>query len=140
MLTVPRLLEELVDAGRWPRNVDEARAQNIKPLVAPELVRRLAPEESNLYLLPPPFHTVREHSQENQFWSWPTTDPDGIDFDLALDIGDFGLGSDAPILLDYREDATNPRVIRLRWSPDGSPNRWVAMAPDFRTFVDVLGL
>jgi hypothetical protein len=66
-------------------------------------------------------------------------DPGGIDFDLALDIADFGLGSDAPILLDYREDTTNPRVIRLRWQ-QGTPNQWVIMAPDFRSFVEALGL
>jgi hypothetical protein len=66
--------------------------------------------------------------------------PEGIDFDLALDIGDFGLGSDAPILLDYRVDAENPRVIRLRWSPGGEDNRWVVMASTFDSFVEALGL
>ena len=67
-------------------------------------------------------------------------DPAGIDFDLALDIGDFGLGSDAPILLDYCEDAARPRVLRLEWSHDGSDNRWVVMASDFASIVEALGL
>ncbi len=140
MLAVPRLLDELLVAGRWPRDEKEANAQNIKALASPERVMALAPEEQWLYLLPPPFYTVRQRSAGNQFWTWETTAPHGIDFDLALDIGDFGLGSDAPILLDYRENAANPRVIRLRWSPYGKTNEWVIMAPDFASFVASLGL
>ena len=140
MLPIPPLLEELLTAGRWPRDAAEERAQNLKPRVPPERVRHLAAEEHGIYLFAPPFNTVREKSAQEEFWSWAMCDPGGIDFDLALDIGDFGIGSDTPILLDYREDKTNPRVIRLRWPRDGSPNRWVVMAPDFRTFVEVLGL
>jgi hypothetical protein len=140
MLAVPCLLEELLASGRWPRDTKEAMAQNLKSRVPPERVQRLAPEEDTIYLLPPPFQTVREKSKGNPFWTCPMAAPDGIDFDLALDIADFGIGSDAPILLDYREDAVNPRVIRLRWSSYGGENKWVVMAPDFRTFVEVLGL
>lgn len=93
-----------------------------------------------VYLLAPPFHTVREQSRSNPFWTWPMAAPDGIDFDLALDIGDFGMGSDAPILLDYRVSLVEPRVIRLQWSNDGKDNKWVVMAPSFRTFVETLAL
>ncbi len=139
MLAVPNLLEELIAAGRWPRDSSEAMAQNLKSRVAPERVRALAPEEDWLYLMPPPFQTVRERSKNNPYWRSPVADPEGIDFDLALDIGDFGIGSDAPILLDYREDASNPRVIRLRWR-NGEPNRWVVMAHSFQHFVEELGL
>ena len=140
MLAVPRLLDELVLAGRWPRDSKESLAQNLKPLAPPERIQALAPEEQWLYLLPPPFYTVRHKSQSNLFWFSDMAAPHGIDFDLALDIGDFGLGSDAPILLDYREDAADPRVIRLRWSSSGKTNEWVDMAPDFGSFVAALGL
>jgi hypothetical protein len=140
VLTVPRLLEDLLASGRWPRDAREAMAQNLKPRVTSERVQKLAPEESTIYLLPPPFQTIREESKGSPFWTWTMAAPDGIDFDLAIDIGDFGIGSDAPILLDYREDAVNPRVIRLLWSASGKENKWVVMAPDFRTFVEVLGL
>ena len=59
--------------------------------------------------------------------------PSEIDFDLCLDIGDFGIGSNAPILLDFRENPENPRLIRLRWEGGGGEidNHWVVMAPDF---------
>jgi hypothetical protein len=140
VLTIPRLLKSMIESGRWPRTKAEANAQHLKPLVAPEAVRKLAADESTLFLFPPPFPTVRARCQENPFWVSSMADPDGIDFDMALDIGDFGLGSDAPILLDYREDAANPRVIRLRWSNGGTENRWVLMAPDFSSFVEALGL
>ncbi|AGA28281.1 hypothetical protein Sinac_4062 [Singulisphaera acidiphila DSM 18658] len=93
-----------------------------------------------IFLFAPPFHTVRERASSNPYWMDPLAAPSEIDFDLALDIGDFGLGSDAPILLDYREDPEMPRVIRLRWPPDGCANHWVMMAPDFEMFVRELGL
>jgi len=140
MLVIPPLLEELVASRRWPGDPNEAQAQNLKPLVPPERVRRLAAEENNIYLFAPPFYTVRQRSSDNDFWNWPEAAPSEIDFDLAIDIGDFGLGSDAPILLDYREDAASPRVLRLRWSSDGGPNHWVIAAPDFGTMVEILGL
>ncbi|HEY1068098.1 MAG TPA: hypothetical protein VGE52_18385 [Pirellulales bacterium] len=140
MLTVPRLLDELIALGRWPRNSTEAMAQNLKSLASKERIEALAPEEERLYLLPPPFYTVRQQIAGNSFWCSEMAAPHEIDFDLALDIGDFGLGSDAPILLDYRLDPANPRVIRLRWSGGGKPNDWVVMAPDFASFVSALGL
>ena len=105
-----------------------------------ERVRRLAPEESTIYLLAPPFHTVGERAASNPFWTGPLVAPTELDCDLALDIGDFGLGSDAPILLDYRESPEAPRVIRLRRSSLGRENHWVEMAADFVTFVRLLGL
>ena len=140
MLAVPRLLDELVAAGRWPRDSKESLAQNLKSLAPPERIRALAPEEDWLYLLPPPFSTIRHRSEGNPFWFSDMAAPHEIDFDLTLDIGDFGLGSDAPILLDYREGAANPRVIRLRWAGSGRANEWVVMAPDFGRFVAALGL
>lgn len=67
------------------------------------------------------------------------SDPGGIDVDQTIVLGDFGLGSDAPIVLDYRLDTANLCVLRLRWSI-GAANCWVVMAPDFVTFVAALGL
>jgi hypothetical protein len=138
MLTLPLLLTEMIAAGRWPRNSREAMAQNNRPLVTRERLRAVVAEEDWLYLHCPPFHTVRELSLRNWFWTDPMANPDGIAFDLAIEIGDFGLGSDAPILLDYRQDPNNPRVIRLKWSRDG--NHWVEMSPDLNAFVNLLGL
>lgn len=115
-------------------------AQNLRSLAPPERVAALAPEEELLYLYMPPFSTVRKAARKNDYWNHHHCAPHEIDFDLSLIIGDFGLGSDAPILLDYRTSATIPRVIRLKWSENGKSNRWVHMADDIAHFVDALGL
>jgi hypothetical protein len=144
MLPIPTLLIEMIAARRWPANEDDERAQNLKYLAPPDRVRLIAPEESVIYLYSPPFYTVRERSNtcEREFWKSPMAAAKEIDYDLALDIGDFGLGSDAPILLDYRANACEPRVIRLQWPRDGTtnPNHWVEAAPSFLAFVNALGL
>jgi hypothetical protein len=140
LLKIPDLILEMIDAGRWPNNHHMANRQNLKSLATPERIALLAPEESLLFLLPPPFLTVREEATENEYWLNNQSAPEMIDFDLAIDIGDFGLGSDAPILLDYRTDNSNPSVIRLKWAKDGTGNLWVPMADSIQHFVDVLGL
>jgi hypothetical protein len=55
-------------------------------------------------------------------------------------IGDFGLGSDSAIALDYRE--AEPSVIYLRWSFVEGRKRtdWVRCAATFADFVAALGL
>ena len=140
MLPLPPLLSEMLETGRWPRDSREANAQNLRSLADRERVRLLAPGEERLFLYPPPFATVSEHrrAEGEQFWG-QMADPDGINPDLALVIGDFGLGSDAPILLDYRYHADDPRVLRLRWHPH-RVTKWEPLAPDFLRFVEVLGL
>ena len=56
-LPLPPQLVAALDSGRWPPTADEARRQNICSLVPVERIRRLAPEETTIYLYPPPFHT-----------------------------------------------------------------------------------
>jgi hypothetical protein len=139
-LVIPPLLTELIAAGRWPNTTDEERRQNVRPLVSADRVRAFAPEEETICLYCPPFRTVQERVAHNEkVWTSATAAPEQITFDKALVIGDFGLGSDAPILLDYRASATRPCVLRLRWQGRGDRNRWVEIAPDFDTFCAVLG-
>jgi len=135
LLTIPQLLNEMIATGRWPKSDSEALRQNLEPLVSKEFLGRLSPAQHGLYLFAPPFLTVRERSIHEEFWQWPEADPTGIDFDLTLDIGDFGLGSDSPILLDFSSDMNRPTVIYLLWSSDGSPNRWVQLSESFDRFV-----
>ena len=140
MFQLPPQLGQLLDAGRWPRTHAERLHQNLQPVVPVSRIQQLAPEETSLYLLTPPFRTVAECAASNDFWLRPEAAASEIDFDLALDIGDFGLGSDAPILLDYRTDPAEPRVLRLRWSERGDSNHWVEAAPSFEAFARILGL
>ena len=143
MLTLPPLLDILLAEGRWPRTDQEQLAQSLRPYVSPERVRAVVPDEQgSLYLYKPPFAPVGRRTDPQDFFNWPSSDPAGIDYDLAIMIGDFGLGSDAPIALDYRNDLANPRVMRLRYNPDSPPlvGKWIVMTPDFPSFVSALGL
>jgi len=140
MLQLPATLQQLLAAGQWPRNRDEAIRQQLTPLVPVARIKQLAPDEDSLYLYAPPFYTVAERAVENKFWLDQKSAPSEIDFELALDIGDFGLGSDAPLLLDYRANQLEPRVIRLQWSHRGIDNHWVEAAPSFEAFARILGL
>jgi hypothetical protein len=159
-LQMPKRLLALIDSGLWPRNEAEANRQNLKSLVPKERIQLFAPEEEGIYLIWPPFHTVAERMRnakrrrDGEEWFWSTfAAPEGISPDLSVFIGDFGLGSDAPILLDYREDRSNPAVIRLKVNPlfgetmpndrkrvTGWANVWLRCADTFDAFADMLGL
>ncbi|HXT10953.1 MAG TPA: hypothetical protein VN873_05260 [Candidatus Angelobacter sp.] len=89
----------------------------------------------------PPFPTVGQlivAGGAGDFWQRFGALPQIVP-DFALVIGDFGLGSDSPIILDYAQDSTNPPVFRLRWGQNGH-NEWVPGARDFDEFAIMLGL
>lgn len=116
--------------------------QQFRPLVPPERVRRFASEESLICLQPPPFTTVAQEQEAGgagDFWE-RFGRLDQLDPSKALIIGDFGIGSDAPIVLDFARDAVNPPVLRLRRGRHGEGNAWVQGARDFDEFVGMLGL
>ena len=141
----------MIDTGRWPADPASARKQNLTALVSLERIRKLAPNQPGLYLLPPPFRTVAECVADGEvFWDRPFSDPQGLDRTRALVIGDFGLGSDAPIVLDFRYSDVDPAVLYLRWNTEadakagdrmfGLQNRWSNLASSFERFVEGLGL
>lgn len=92
-------------------------------------------DKSMLFLQSPTFDTARVKSEYNDSWLKPQSDPDGIDSDLAIDIGDFRLRSNLPVLLDNRDSATDPCIIRIHWAPYAKNNRWVHLANSFDGFV-----
>jgi len=135
-LPVPMRLLALIDQGLWPRE-DWKISQDLKPLVPIERIHLFAPRAHSICLYPPPFCTV---SPTDRFFSEYGL-LGGISPELCVDIGDFGLGSDAPLLLNYRQDRTNPTVIGPEWVGErGSPNVWVVFAKNFDEFADMLGL
>lgn len=137
-LPLPKRLLKLIETGRWPRTHEEELHQNSRPLVPKERVQSFAPEEDRIYFFRPPFRTIaqRLNGKGGPFWSrWGALNE--IAPDLALDIGDFGLGADSAIVLDYRHE--NPPVIRLLWRKP-EPNVWVRCADSFDEFADFLGL
>jgi hypothetical protein len=137
-LPLPTRLRQIIETGRWPKTLDEEIHQNIRSLVPKERIQSFAPEQDRIYLFRPPFRTIaqRMSGAEGAFWSrWGALGE--IAPELALDIADFGLGTDSAIVLDYRQE--NPPVIRLVWRKP-EPNEWVRCADSFDEFADLLGL
>jgi hypothetical protein len=152
-LPLPKRLLTLIDSGLWPRTPDEAMHQNVRSLVYKERVQVFAPEQDRMYLLSPPFSTVaRRITQGDKFWA-KFGALEQISPELSVFIGDFGLGSDSPILLDYRQEVPTPAVVRLELNPIlgeimpngrknllGWANVWLRCADTFDAFADMLGL
>ena len=116
--------------------------QQLHPIVSADRVRRFAAEETLICLQRPPFRTiakVRAAGGAGDFWERFGA-LDQIDPERALIIGDFGLGSDSPIVLDYARNSSNPPVLRLSWGPRGEGNEWVEGARSFDEFAEMLGL
>jgi hypothetical protein len=151
-LSLPKRLLTLIDSGFWPRNPDEAKRQGLRGFVSKERIQFFAPEQDQIHLLSPPFMTVATRMAHNKFWSRFGA-LEQISPELSVDIADFGMGSDSPILLDYRPDVSNPAVIRLKLNPVlgetlasgrkrvvGWTNVWLRCADTFDAFADMLGL
>ena len=140
-LAIPPLLDLLVASGRWPSRGGAARRQ---PFVAREHVRQFAPEEDQIFLQPPPFHTIAQEVASvssivvEEFWGRYGS-LNEIAPEKALILGDFGPGSDAPIILNYAADPKDPPVFRLRWR-EGRATDWVQGARNFAEFASLLGL
>ena len=136
-LLIPDLLLKMLDAARWPRDAEEASKQNLRPLIPDDRIRRLR----QIYLYPPPFRTVaqivagRGGEFYSQFGALHRLVPEA-----AIEVADFGIGADAPILLEYWAGPSDPRVIHLEWPGRGRPNYWAVMADDFPNFVEMLGV
>jgi hypothetical protein len=137
--TIPIRLQRLVESGWWPHDEAAAMKQNLHPLVTETQVRAFASDESTIFFLPPPFHTVSDLLASNErYWTSEMACPAGISFDHCVVIGDFGLGSDAPILLDYRTDALRPSILRLCFGETFAQSRWVKAAEDFDAMCEIL--
>ena len=122
-LVIPELLQAMLAESRWPRDAHEAMRQNLRSLVPEDRIRRLR----RIFLYPPPFHTVAQlvdggNSFYSRFGALHELVPNS-----AIEIADWGAGTDAPILLDYRVNPANPSVILLEWPGDDDLNRWVVM-------------
>ena len=134
-LPLPRRLAELIASGAWS---EIAQPTNVWSLVAEERVQLLFPGETRLDLHCPPFHTVSvELPHSPEFWRESGAIKE-IDAERALIIGDFGLGSDSPIVLDYEQSPASPSVRWLQWATEG--NHWLEAAPTFDAFAEALAL
>jgi hypothetical protein len=141
---MPVALTALLARGSWPRNSQEAIQQNLVEFISSHFVREIAADEAEIHLYSPPFSSVREASEASDrsgdFWQTCGALED-IEPEKTVIIGDFGLGSDSPIVLYYRLAEAEPEVWRLRWAePWGSGNYWQLLAATFSEFAERLGL
>lgn len=139
-LPLPQRLRALIAAGAWPRTEAEAARQSRGGgPISDELVQRLVPGEHRVYFCSPPFRSVAQllESGERRFWD-ECGDLDSIDAARTLLIGDFGLGSDTAIALDYRYP--EPALIRLKWDRGSRAPRWAPFFSDFADFAAAFGI
>jgi hypothetical protein len=140
---IPTIICDLIASGIWPKDAKSAMAQNLQPLVSRERLRRFAPDEDHLYLYAPPFRTIADEVASSspvvaeRFWKALGALGQIIP-EKALILGDFGQGSDAPIILDYSRDSLDPPVFRLRYSAGGRTD-WVQAAANLAEFSAILG-
>lgn len=135
-LPLPPTLQALVAEGRWPTTERDVRLQEYWRVISGEKVMALAPDQRMVVFQPPPFHRASETlTGEHMAWC-PVA---GLELELCLDIGDFGPGSDTPILLDYSIDRERPRLLRLAWE-GARPTGWTELASSFDELADGLGL
>jgi hypothetical protein len=120
--TIPEDFRKLDLDGFWPHKGNELR-QNLSPIIPKSEIRKFAPEEENLYLYPFPLLTIAQEAEHNDYWYDPRNALHEIEPSKALILGDFGLGSDTAIILDYREKP--PVLLRLQWGKD--ENHWVPL-------------
>jgi len=133
-LPLPIDLVRLIESGFWPTTHAQEVAQNSHSCSPPEIVSKVFPGERRLYLARPPFRTVAESiALGEKFWLQGIAAIDQIDPAKTLIIGDFQLGSDSAIALDYRNEP-EPAVLQLAWakSDPSKNNRWITAAPSFR--------
>ena len=109
------------------------------------------PGESEIWLDAPPFHTV---DRDNLQWFEQFREPGQIDFAKAVIIGDFGPGSDAPIVIDFSNEPAQVKALQITAYPNSQTDRtqwpegadfcleghWVTLASSLEEFVETLNL
>lgn len=135
-------VRHLVELGAmaWEDHRKNVEIRSV-PVVTLDRIQAVAPNEHALAFSPPPFKTIAHEGGD--FWGREEAAPAELEPEKAILIGDFGRGSDAPIVMDYCLDADDPRVRYLRWGrkSDGSrDNHWVTAGRTFEEFARKLGL
>ena len=145
-MKIPNIIQKLIENEFWPNknNVDQ---QNIKQLVDFNLIKQIIPEEDNLYFYSPPFVTInRLLKRGDAFFLMPEVKDslEQIDVNKTVLIGDFGIGSETELALNYSDSENYPSVIRLKWFYDYDNHlrwaKWVRVSDSFDEFARLAGL
>jgi len=137
---LPHLLKRFLEGGVWPTT--NQNNQEITPLPGKDAAQKLSSDDDRIILAVPPFHSIGDEIRSgNCFWISGVTNPKDIDYEKALIIADFGIGSDSPIIL-YYENVHSPSVMFLQWSGNGQDVRhqWIETHSTFDQFACEIGL
>jgi hypothetical protein len=137
---LPSGLTSLIESGVWPTEIPNM--QERRPLLGKKAAHALSADDDRIVLMAPPFHTIADEVRGgNYFWTSGLTNVGEIDYENALIIADFGLGSDSPIIL-YFGNSQCPSVKYLRWTGNGDNIRheWIETHTSFDDFVVAVGL
>jgi hypothetical protein len=142
-LPVPKLLQQLIEQGRWKRPADTTileeltgsrQAKEFDFLDVDGMRRETSSEDlignsdmARIYGL-----ASSERSEA------PIADPAVLDVDKSILIA--VNWNEEAIGLDYRTSNANPRVVVSYWPSNTRPAKWKVIAPDFTSFVLQLGL
>ena len=138
-LSIPNSLEELIESGVWPSSSQE-KGPHLR--IAKEDVKKISPEDNFIEFMRFPFHTIQDEIDGgNEFWVKHLSNVGEIEYDKALIIADFGLGSDSPIIL-YYGNSLSPTVMYLKWSGKGKKiaHSWVQTHSTFERFALDIGV
>jgi len=164
-LQLPARLVSLVEARIWPRTARDTLCQHDQPRVSKDRVHSISAHDDQIWLFS--YDALCSLAREIEGYEayyrreslparvsfWRTRgDLEKINPELAISIGDFGLGSDSPIVLEYRTSLAEPAVLRLAWAGDSiehtpaghvqhrSRTSWTVCAATFDEFVERTGL
>ena len=139
-LKLPVRLGKLTESGTWPTGI--SHSQELKPILGKEAASKLSADDDYIVLKAPPFHTIADEVRKgSDFWTHGVTNADEIDYEKAVIIADFGIGSDSAIILYYRI-LNSPSIMYLRWIGNGKDVRhqWIETHASFDDFVEDIGL
>ncbi len=138
---IPQYLLHLIEGGQWPNTIEEVQRQEKEWVVDRDVVERIFPDFDRIVFMKPPFHTIGDEVKGgNDFWVSFLTNYGEIDYDKAVIIADFGLGSDAVIIL-YYENIASPVVMYLQWLfiEQKLHHKWVRTHNTFENFIEEIG-
>lgn len=138
---LPAELVALIVDHVWPWTVNEVEQQLFWSLVDREATRTV--DQTALHLTLPLVTVARELATPPYYHEVILARWNELETERAVLLGDFGIGSDAPIVLDYR--VTPARVLTLSWHPRAEGERvaraeWIEVAPSFSSFIAAIGL
>ena len=125
---LPIVLQRMIEDGSWATG--GAACDDRIPI---SVARQWDPAAIGIHLQIPCLSIADEVSRNPvlaEIWNLSDIDPE-----QCFAIGDFGMGSDNPIVIDLSEDSAPIRT--QQWEPEA---KWITIASSFNEFCALLGM